>query len=62
MPSEETTIQSEELIAALGQRIGQLEIENTLLRMALEKQEQMSTALRTAIEMMGSQSDGNDGD
>ena len=62
MPSEETTIQSEELIAALGQRIGQLEIENTLLRMALEKQEQMSAALRTAIEMMGSQSDGNDGD
>lgn len=62
MPSEETTIQSEELIAALGQRIGQLEIENTLLKMALEKQEQMSAALRTAIEMMGSQSDGNDGD
>lgn len=62
MPSEETTIQSEELIAALGQRIGQLEIENTLLRMALEKQEQMSAALRTAIEMMGSRSDGNDGD
>lgn len=47
---EQTTIQTEELLKVLADRIGQLETENIALKLALARQEQIGEALRSALE------------
>ncbi len=55
MSEEQTTIQTEELIKVLSDRIGQLETENIALKLALAKQESLNAALKRAIESMAPQ-------
>lgn len=52
MSEEQTTIQTEELIKVLSDRIGQIETENIALKLALSKQEQLNAAMRRVIETM----------
>ncbi len=54
---EQTTIQTEELIKVLSDRIGQIETENIALKLALSKQEALNAALRRAVESMTPQQD-----
>lgn len=60
---EQTTIQTEELIKVLADRIGQLETENIALKLALAKQEQLTEALKRVVESSvvrtGSDADGD---
>ena len=58
---EQTTIQTEELIKVLADKIGQIETENIALKLALSKREQENDALRRALESMAARS-GADGD
>lgn len=57
MEEEQTTIQTEELIKVLSDRIGQIETENIALKLALSKQEALNAALRKAIEAVSVKDD-----